>query len=303
MCRNIRVSWYNLNMKYNLLNQLKEQSKHLGISIEIVSVLEYEQYHVLRDYLSFTKSIIAVSMPITKKDGAIMASFALDKDYHQVMREKMEELVKTLPVNEYKIYVDNGPMDDRLIAELAGIGFRGNNDLIITPGKGSYQLLGEILVDIELPVTGKPLKVTCGTCTKCIDACPTKALPGNVYEKCLVGYMQQKRVYTDDIYACFQTIYGCDICQSVCPFNTKVGTKEQYTYDNLKVEDILSSTKEEFDMFKDTAFHWLGLERMQRNAIVYAANQGIDVAHLLPVGELPEYLQASIDYYERRMHQ
>jgi epoxyqueuosine reductase len=254
----------------------------------------------LRDYLSFTKSIIAVSMPITKKDGAIMASFALDTDYHQVMREKMEELVKTLPVKEYKIYVDNGPLDDRLIAQLAGIGFRGNNDLIITPGQGSYQMLGEILVDIELPVTGKPLKVSCGTCTKCIDACPTKALPGNVYEKCLVGYMQQKRVYSDEIYACFQTIYGCDICQSVCPFNTKVGTKEQYTYENLKVEDILASTKETFDQFKDTAFHWLGLERMQRNAIVYAANNGIDVDSLLPVGELPEYLQASIDYYHRR---
>jgi epoxyqueuosine reductase len=279
---------------------LLEKSIELGIRYRILDVAEYVKHRPIRDYLSFAKSIIAVSMPITKRDGAIMASFALDTDYHQVMREKMEELVKTLPVKQYKIYVDNGPMDDRLIAELAGIGFRGNNDLIITPGQGSYQMLGEILVDIELPVTGKPMKVTCGTCTKCIDACPTKALPGNVYEKCLVGYMQQKRVYSDEIYACFQTIYGCDICQSVCPFNTKVGTKEQYTYENLKVEDILSATQESFDQFKDTAFHWLGLERMQRNAIVYAANQSIDVTHLLPKGDVPEYLQASIDYYHRR---
>jgi epoxyqueuosine reductase len=286
-------------MKKNLAS-IQDHAQQLSLTIEVISKDSYEMVRPLRDYLSFTKSIIAVSMPITKKDGAIMASFALDTDYHQVMREKMEELVKTLPVKEYKIYVDNGPLDDRLIAQLAGIGFRGNNDLIITPGQGSYQMLGEILVDIELPVTGKPLKVSCGTCTKCIDACPTKALPGNVYEKCLVGYMQQKRVYSDEIYACFQTIYGCDICQSVCPFNTKVGTKEQYTYENLKVEDILASTKETFDQFKDTAFHWLGLERMQRNAIVYAANNGIDVDSLLPVGELPEYLQASIDYYHRR---
>jgi epoxyqueuosine reductase len=283
-----------------ILASIQDHAQQLSLTIEVISKDSYEMVRPLRDYLSFTKSIIAVSMPITKKDGAIMASFALDMDYHQVMRQKMEELVKTLPVKEYKIYVDNGPLDDRLIAELAGIGFRGNNDLIITPGQGSYQMLGEILVDIELPVTGKPLKVSCGTCTKCIDACPTKALPGNVYEKCLVGYMQQKRVYSDEIYACFQTIYGCDICQSVCPFNTKVGTKEQYTYENLKVEDILASTKETFDQFKDTAFHWLGLERMQRNAIVYAANNGIDVDSLLPVGELPEYLQASIDYYHRR---
>jgi epoxyqueuosine reductase len=283
-----------------MINSLTSSAQQLGIQLGIIDVSEYIKHRPIRDYLSFAKSIIAVSMPITKKDGAIMASFALDTDYHQVMREKMEELVKTLPVKEYKIYVDNGPLDERLIAELAGIGFRGNNDLIITPGQGSYQMLGEILVDIELPVTGKPLKVSCGTCTKCIDACPTKALPGNVYEKCLVGYMQQKRVYSDEIYACFQTIYGCDICQSVCPFNTKVGTKEQYTYENLKVEDILASTKATFDQFKDTAFHWLGLERMQRNAIVYAANNGIDVDSLLPVGELPEYLQASIDYYHRR---
>jgi epoxyqueuosine reductase QueG len=283
-----------------IVDNLMNTASLLNIDLGIINISDYKVYRPLRDYLSFAKSIIAVSMPITKKDGAIMASFALEIDYHQVMREKMEELVKVLPVKEYKIYVDNGPMDDRLVAELAGIGFRGNNDLIITPGRGSYQLLGEILVDIELPVTGKPSKVTCGTCTKCIDACPTKALPGNVYEKCLVGYMQQKRVYSDEIYSCFETIYGCDICQSVCPFNTKVGTKEQYTYENLKVEDILASTKETFDQFKDTAFHWLGLERMQRNAIVYAANKGIDVAHLLPTGELPDYLQASVDYYLRR---
>jgi epoxyqueuosine reductase len=286
-------------MKKNLAS-IQDHAQQLSLTIEVISKDSYEMVRPLRDYLSFTKSIIAVSMPITKKDGAIMASFALDTDYHQIMRQKMEELVKTLPVKQYKIYVDNGPMDDRLVAELAGIGFRGNNDLIITPGQGSYQMLGEILVDIELPVTGKPMKVTCGTCTKCIDACPTMALPGNVYEKCLVGYMQQKRVYSDEIYACFQTIYGCDICQSVCPFNTKVGTKEQYTYENLKVEDILASTKETFDQFRDTAFHWLGLERMQRNAIVYAANQSIDVTHLLPKGDVPEYLQASIDYYHRR---
>ncbi len=283
-----------------MTTQLINASIDLGIQIKIIHVTDYIIHRPLRDYLSFTKSIIAVSMPITKKDGAIMASFALDTDYHQVMRQKMEELVKTLPVKEYKIYVDNGPIDDRLVAELAGIGFRGNNDLIITPGRGSYQLLGEILVDIELPVTGNPSKVTCGTCTKCMDACPTKALPGNVYEKCLVGYMQQKRVYSDEIYACFETIYGCDICQSVCPFNSKVGTKEQYTYENLRVEDLLSATKDTFDTFKDTAFHWLGLERMQRNAIVYAANKGIDVAHLFPTGDVPEYLQASIDYYHRR---
>ncbi len=282
------------------MNQLQEKANNLGLDYRVLSIDVYRQQRPLRDYLSFTKSIIAVSMPITKRDGAIMASFALETDYHQVMRAKMEELVKTLPVKEYQIYVDNGPIDDRLVAELAGIGFRGNNDLIITPGRGSYQLLGEILVDIELPLTGKPLKISCGTCTKCIDACPTKALPGNVYEKCLVGYMQQKRVYSDEIYACFETIYGCDICQSVCPFNTKVGTKEQYTYENLKVEDILASTKETFDQFKDTAFHWLGLERMKRNAIVYAANKGIDITHLLPQGELPDYLQASVDYYVRR---
>jgi len=283
-----------------LIQKLNVKSKEINLEYKVLSANEYKGFKNIRDYLSFAKSIIAVSMPITKRDGAIMASFALETDYHQVMREKMEELVKTLPVKEYKIYVDNGPMDERVVAELAGIGFRGNNDLIITPGRGSYQLLGEILVDIELPVTGKPSKVTCGTCTKCIDACPTKALPGNVYEKCLVGYMQQKRVYSDEIYSCFETIYGCDICQSVCPFNSKVGTKEQYTYENLKVEDILSSTKESFDQFKDTAFHWLGLERMQRNAIVYAANKGIDVTHLLPQGELPEYLQSSVDYYLRR---
>jgi len=283
-----------------MLKKLIQTANQLDLQIKIIDANTYQEFRLIREYLMFSKSIIAVSMPITKKDGAIMASFALETDYHQVMRDKMEELVKTLPVTEYKIYVDNGPIDDRLVAELAGIGFRGNNDLIITPGRGSYQLLGEILVDIELPVTGKPMKVTCGTCTKCIDACPTKALPGNVYEKCLVGYMQQKRVYSDEIYACFETIYGCDICQSVCPFNTKVGTKEQYTYENLKVEDILTSTKETFDKFKDTAFHWLGLERMKRNAIVYAANKGIDVKHLLPQGELPDYLQASVDYYLRR---
>ena len=283
----------------NLSQRLYDKAQELGVHIGIASAKDYEQIKPLRAYLSFTKTMISVALPITKKDGAIMASFALEEDYHQVLRRKMQELIEVLPECTYQLYVDNGPVDDRLISYLAGMGFQGNNTCIITPGRGSYQLLGDILLDLDLP-TNTPSKVSCGTCTRCIDACPVSCLPGDVYENCLVGLLQQKKIYTDEIYQCFETIYGCDICQSVCPFNAKVQTKDSYTYEDLDIREILTANKESFTKFKDTAFYWLGHYVMQRNCIIYAANKHIDIEpYLLNIDCSKDYLASAVDYYQR----
>jgi len=284
----------------NLRNRLEEKAAELGVYIGIAKASDYTAIKPLRAYLSFTKSIISVALPITKKDGALMASFALEEDYHQVLRRKMRALIEVLPECQTQVYVDNGPMDDRLVAYLAGMGFQGNNTCIITPGRGSYQLLGEILLDLDLPAS-TPSKVSCGTCTRCIDACPVACLPGDVYENCLVGLLQQKKVYTDNVYECVETIYGCDICQSVCPFNAKVTTNTSYTYEDLDITRILTATKASFDEFKDTAFHWLGRFVMQRNVVIYAANKGINIDAYVPLLDASkDYLAAAIDYYERK---
>jgi epoxyqueuosine reductase len=283
-----------------LRDQLLEKAKELGVRIGFASAADYSAIKPLRAYLSFAKTLISVAYPITKKDGALMASFALNEDYHQVLRRIMSELVSVLPECTVQTYVDNGPVDDRLIAYLAGMGFQGNNTCIITPGHGSYQLLGDIVVDIEFEAN-TPSKVSCGTCTRCIDACPVACLPGDVYENCLVGLLQQKKVYTDEIYACVDTIYGCDICQSVCPFNAKVQTNTSYTYEDLDITTILTATKESFQAFQDTAFYWLGRFVMQRNVVIYAANKGLDIdEYLNQLDSTKDYLAAAIDYYQRK---
>lgn len=279
---------------------LQSKAKELGLKIGFTSKTEYEKHKTLRDYLQFTESIISVAMPITRNDNQIMASFALEEDYHFVLRRKINALLDILNNHQNEFYVDNGPVDDVLCAYLAGVGFVGKHSIIIT-NDGSYHMLGEILTSAIIEVD-YPTKVNCGTCNLCEIACPTKAIPGNVYEQCLVGFLQRKIVLPDDIYSKFETIYGCDICQQVCPFNKKVQEEANQEYINIDIIDILTASKRVFkEKFYNTAFYWLGHNVMKRNVIIYAANKSIDIdEYLIDVNSKEDYMLSAIDYYMRK---
>ncbi len=280
-----------------MLNRLIELANQQGLLLGVTSKEKYEKYTELNEMYKYAKSIITFAMPIERGNG-IMASYALSKDYHLVLKEKLSYIASILNLKRFDICVDTEPISDKLCALTSGLGFIGKNSLIIT-SEGSFVMLGEIVTDLELD-QGEEVLTSCGTCTLCEVACPSNAI-GNVYENCIAGWLQRKIVLTDSQYEMFDTIYGCDICQNVCPFNKGVQTKEVYTYENINILDIIKCSKKEFYKYKEVAFYWLGHNVVKRNIIVYAANKGIDLdSHIQYVNSKEEYMLAAIDYYWRK---
>ncbi|MGC8668204.1 MAG: tRNA epoxyqueuosine(34) reductase QueG [Chthonomonadales bacterium] len=184
------------------------------------------------------KSIVVVGMnyytqpqePPPDAGGSLPAQFAryaLNDDYHDVMAARLHQLLDTIraeapcPV-EGKVYVDTGPVLEREIAQRAGLGWIGKNTMLIHPRLGSYFLLGEILLTLPLP-TDAPIRGSCGTCNRCIEACPTGALvsPYHLDARRCISYLtiEMKGPMPEALAPLIgNRIFGCDICQEVCPF-------------------------------------------------------------------------------------
>lgn len=163
-----------------------------------------------------------------QKDAPKIARYAYGEDYHFVLKKKLKALMNWLneEVGEVsgRCFVDSAPVMERQWAERSGLGWLGKNTLLINPRKGSYYFLAELIIDLELPVD-QPIKDHCGTCTRCIDACPTDAISAEGYlldaSKC-ISYLTIE--LKDDIPDAFagkmeDWVFGCDICQEVCPWN------------------------------------------------------------------------------------
>ena len=163
-----------------------------------------------------------------KKDHGTISNYAWGKDYHGVIKEKLETILSQIqslfPEVEGRVWVDTGPLLERSLAQQAGIGWIGKNTCVIHPQVGSYIFLGEILLSIDLE-KDVPALDHCGSCTRCLDACPTKALAP--YElnatRCIAYLTNEKRgEFSKEEKAMIgQHIFGCDICQQVCPWNEK----------------------------------------------------------------------------------
>ncbi|MGI8905904.1 MAG: tRNA epoxyqueuosine(34) reductase QueG [Candidatus Sumerlaeaceae bacterium] len=156
-----------------------------------------------------------------------IAKYALGEDYHLVFRERLQPVVEwlneTVPGHTWRICVDSAPLNERAYAIESGIGFMGRNTMIIAPDAGSYLLLAEIVTTAQLP-TDAPISGTCGTCTRCIDACPTGAItePLRVDATRCISYLtieKKTELSAAEHDACGEWAFGCDICQDVCPYN------------------------------------------------------------------------------------
>jgi len=155
------------------------------------------------------------------------AYYAYGKDYHEVVKAKLQKLldyIKSLsPTVEGRTFVDTAPVLERYWAAKAGLGFIGKNSLLIIPKKGSYFFLGELIINLELEYD-IPLNLSCGNCTRCIDACPTKAIVSSKVvnaNRCISYQTIENRGEIDKnvIPKLNNRFYGCDICQQVCPWN------------------------------------------------------------------------------------
>ncbi len=208
------------------------------------------------------------------------------EDYHSILRRKLAMLesflLERLPDVQFRSMVDTGELSDRAVAERAGIGWSAKNCAIITPEFGSYVYLGEMLTNVPFePDT--PMESQCGSCTKCIDACPTSALVqgGQLNSQRCIAYLTQTK---DSLPEQFRKhlgnrLYGCDTCQTVCPENKgkHVLIHEEMTpkLEQVKplLEPILSISNKEFkERFGQMSGSWRGKKPIQRNAIIALAH-------------------------------
>src|SRR5713101_7112110 len=156
-----------------------------------------------------------------------IASYALGRDYHEVLLERMQPLLAMLREQGHvaKTYVDHGWMLDRAAAARAGLGWLGKNTNLLVPGVGSYVLLAEIVTSAELDLD-EPLKKSCGSCDACMRVCPTGALiqPGVLDNRRCISFwtIEHRGVIPFDIRPLIgDWIFGCDLCQEVCPVNAR----------------------------------------------------------------------------------
>jgi epoxyqueuosine reductase len=229
----------------------------------------------------------------------IMARSAWGEDYHHVLRDRLAKLESWLkervPGTRVESMVDTGALSDRAVAERAGIGWSGKNCAIISPRLGSWIYLGEMITNLPLP-PDVPVTEGCGSCTKCIDACPTGALvgPGQLNAKRCISFVTQTKDMVSDEFMrkIGNRLYGCDTCQVVCPVNRGKNWTHQPELqpDNELAKPLLVPLLEMGNrQFKEaygrTASAWRGRKPIQRNAVIALGNfkDATAIPHLIKV--------------------
>jgi len=247
------------------------------------------------------RSIISIAMNYFVPDKEIndqsvpkirgkVARYARGKDYHNVMKKMLKEFIKSLEQElteefSWKIYVDDGPMLDREVSQRAGVGFFGKNTNILTE-YGSWVLLGQVLTSLDI-APDKPMEKSCGTCTKCLPACPTNAIvsPYVIDSRKCISYLTIEnrgpipKEYRDAIQ---DWIFGCDICQEACPVNgvrSHDNPNNKFEFSLLKgyldPQEILKMDEEAFkNAFAGSAIRRATWRGLQRNACVVLGNIG-----------------------------
>lgn len=215
----------------------------------------------------------------------LLSKSSWGEDYHKVLKNKMEDLVKEIKKEidfKYIICVDTSPLIDREISKSAGIGWYGKNCSIINDDYGSFIFLGYILTDLDLEENER-IEEKCGNCRLCIDACPTQAIEEGyiINAKRCISYMTQtkKKIPYDLREKIGMKIYGCDTCQLVCPKNDKVikgSSKEfvpQLTKGIIPIEEIITISNKDFkEKYGSMSGAWRGKNILKRNAIIALGN-------------------------------
>ncbi len=186
-----------------------------------------------RRVLDGCKSVVMVfsgyasaPLPVRPRDGlrGRMARYALGPDYHGALLARLRQLAESLEDPDARCYVDTGPVLERSAARAAGLGWVGKNANLLVPQVGSYGFLGAILTRQDLEPT-PPVTVSCGSCSRCIPACPTGAIvgPGQVDARRCISYLtiESRGIVPRDLRPLMQDwVFGCDACQEPCPWNS-----------------------------------------------------------------------------------
>jgi len=233
-----------------------------------------------------------------------IARYARGRDYHNGLRKKLRQLaafVRTLGEGvQARPLSDDAPILERAWASRAGLGFIGKNGMLIVPGLGSFVLLGEVVTTLELDAD-EPIAERCGTCTRCIDACPTRAIvePFVVDARKCISYLtieSRAAMPVELREGVGEHLFGCDDCQTVCPFtrgNKPSPASSRYEplerWSRTDLVDLLSleSESEQWkELSEGTPLHRATAEGLARNAAIVLGNRRDDAARPVTMGAL-----------------
>jgi epoxyqueuosine reductase len=256
-----------------------------------------------RSLLPSARSIVSVgklyngpqpySTRFSEPERAWISRYAWGTDYHDVLSDGLERLVARLKDSagepfEWKIAVDTAPLLERAYARRAGLGWIGKNTCLIREGAGSWFFLGELLLSLELEPDSPPPD-RCGTCTRCIDACPTRAIVPTgkqepawaVDSRLCISYLtiELRGPAPEELHAALgRHVFGCDICQDVCPWNHEAPVTADPAFESRNfappIEELAALTESEFrEMFAGTPVMRARYAGFQRNVAIAAENR------------------------------
>ncbi|MGA9533706.1 MAG: tRNA epoxyqueuosine(34) reductase QueG [Anaerolineales bacterium] len=251
-----------------------------------------------RDLLPECESILVVGVNYLSRDDesgpsapARVSNYAVGDDYHDLIPARLQELMQELeawagePV-PHRIYTDTGPILERELAQRAGLGWIGKNTCLINPNRGSYFFLAEVLLGLKLPADD-PMKADhCGSCTRCIDACPTSCIRQDrtLDARHCISYLTielRGEIPPDLREQVGGWVFGCDICQQVCPWNVRfAGASEEPAFQSrpffqdAELSDYLTMDDEVYRRtFKGSPLKRAKRHGLARNAAIAAGNQ------------------------------
>jgi epoxyqueuosine reductase len=219
--------------------------------------------------------------------AAVVSLYARGRDYHKVLRARLQQLAERIAADigpfGYRVFTDSAPVMELPLAEKAGIGWRGKHTLMLSREAGSMYFLGEILVDLPLPVDA-PASAHCGQCQACIDVCPTGAIlgPGRLDARRCISYLtiELKSSIPEELRPLIgNRVYGCDDCQTVCPWNKFAQRASVPDFDERNglgeagMVELFGWSEEEFNRrMEGSPIRRIGHERWLRNLAVGLGN-------------------------------
>jgi epoxyqueuosine reductase len=237
---------------------------------------------------------------------AVVSMYARGRDYHKVLRNRLQEFAQRIEERigklGYRVFTDSAPLMEVELARKAGLGWRGKHTLLLNRESGSTFFLGEILVDVPLPID-QAIEEHCGTCTSCIDVCPTQAItaPYQLDARRCISYLTIEN--PDSIPVEFRKamgnrVYGCDDCQLICPWN-KFAKRSQlpdfaqrHGLGQATLLQLWSWTEQEFEQrHEGSAIRRIGYSRWRRNLAVAMGNA---LASGVEKGAITEALKSAL---------
>ncbi len=240
-----------------------------------------------RELVPNAKSVISVLLsyytgnPDISTKPPKISRYATCTDYHKVLKDKLHLLLALIRKEYGKVegraFVDSAPVLEKNWAARAGLGWIGKNSLLITPKFGTFVFIGELIIDLELSPTTEGIEDRCGTCTRCIDACPTNAIvsPRVINANKCISYLtieKESTLSVDERNTLNGWVFGCDICQEACPWNGKINiasSKEIQPNEqllSLSNDELRVLTEENFNaIFKSSPIERVGFEKFKSN--------------------------------------